>query len=483
MASDLILITGATGYVGGRLLAALERRGSRVRCLARRPEFLRPRVAPTTEVVQGDVRDPESLREALRGVGTAYYLVHSMTGEDRFVEEDRRAAEIFSEVAREQKVDRLIYLGGLGADERLSPHLASRQEVGRILRQSGVPTLELRSSIIIGSGSLSFEIVRALVERLPIMITPRWTRVRTQPIAIEDVVEYLVSALDRDVPESGVFEIGGADIVSYGDLMDEYARQRGLRRWMVPVPVLTPRLSSLWLGLVTPVYARIGRHLIEGVHNETIVHDPSALEACPVRPRGIQAAIKRALRLEDEEIARTRWCDPVSATGSEETSSGSPYRSRLIDSRAVHVPVPPDQAFRPIQRIGGANGWYHANRLWHLRGWLDLLVGGVGMRRGRPHPERLRVGDPIDFWRVEVFEPGHRLLLAAEMKLPGRAWLQFEVDGNERGANIRQTAIFDAFGLAGRGYWYLLYPLHRYVFRGMLHAIAASSQSPHLQRP
>jgi uncharacterized protein YbjT (DUF2867 family) len=483
MESDLILVTGATGYVGGRLLAALEGRGLRVRCLARRPEFLRPRAAPGTEVVQGDVRDPESLREALLGVGTAYYLVHSMTNEDRFVEEDRRAAEIFAEVAREQKVQRVIYLGGLGADEQLSPHLASRQEVGRILRQGGVPTVELRASVIIGSGSLSFEIIRALVERLPLMVTPRWTRVRTQPIAIEDVIEYLVSALDLEDSSSQVFEIGGADVVSYADLMNEYARQRGLRRWMVPVPVLTPRLSSLWLGLVTPVYARIGRHLIEGVHNETIVHDPSALEAFPVRPRGMQSAIERALRLEDEEMARSRWCDPVSAGGSEKTSSGSPYRSRLIDSRAVQVPVPPEQAFRPIQRIGGPTGWYHANRLWQLRGLLDLVVGGVGMRRGRSHPEHLRVGDPIDFWRVAGFEPGHLLLLAAEMKLPGRAWLQFEVDGNERGSSIRQTAIFDAFGVVGRCYWYALYPLHSYVFRGMLNAIAASSQSPRLRRP
>ena len=473
-----VLLTGATGYVGGRVLPVLERRADvALRCLARRPEFLRPRLAATTLIAPGDVRDPAALRAALAGVDTAYYLVHAMGEGPGFAAEEERAAAAFAEAALACGVRQIVYLGGLGSGPGLSPHLASRQAVGERLRASGVPTLELRASIIIGSGSLSFEIVRALVDRVPVLVTPRWTRVLTQPIAIEDVVAYLLAALDLPAPVNEVIEIGGADVVSYGDLLREYARQVGLRRLLVPVPVLTPRLSSLWLALVTPVYRRIGRHLVEGLRNPTVVRDARALERFPgVRPRGVAAAIGRALHLEDEAVARTRWFDAVGSGGPARTWGGRRFGRRLVDVRRIRVSAPPEAAFRAVERIGGAQGWYGAPALWRLRGALDLAVGGVGMRRGRADPERLRAGDAVDFWRVEAIEPGRLLRLAAEMRVPGRAWLQFEVEPEAGGAALVQTAIFDPVGLGGPLYWYALYPLHAHVFAAMLRGIAAAAQ-------
>jgi len=313
--SKHILLTGATGYVGGRLLRALEVRGHRVRCLSRNPDFLRSKVGRDTEVVQGDVGDPDSLPATLRGIDTAYYLIHSMGTTGDYAAQDRQAAAAFAAAAAREGVRRIIYLGGLGEPPGLSKHLASRQEVGRILRESGVPTIEFRASIVIGSGSLSFEMIRALVEKLPIMVTPRWVRVIAQPIAIEDVIDYLVASLDLGDPGSAVFEIGGTDRVSYGDIMREYGAQRGLRRLMIPVPLLTPKLSSLWLGLVTPVYARVGRQLVDSLRNPTMVRDPSALETFAIRPRGLTDAIARALRNEDRSIAETRWSDALSSRG------------------------------------------------------------------------------------------------------------------------------------------------------------------------
>ena len=474
--SARVLLTGATGYIGGRLLAVLQADRRKVRCLARRPENVRVEPGAEVEVVRGDVFELDSLRRAMQGVNAAYYLVHSMgTGGD-FAEEDRRAAENFGIAARGAGLRRIIYLGGLGRDgDRLSSHLKSRQEVGRVLRRCGVPVLEFRTSVVLGSGSLSFELIRALTERLPVMITPRWVSNPTQPIAIDDLLAYLREALTIDLPESRVFEIGGPEQVSYADLMNEYARQRGLRRWMIRVPVLTPRLSSLWLGLVTPVYARVGRKLVDGLRNPTVVHDPAALDTFAIRPRGVREAIAGALRDEDQQFVATRWSDALSAAPPRKTWHGVRFGNRLVDSRTVHVDAPPRQAFGPIRRIGGQTGWYYANELWTLRGWLDLIVGGAGMRRGRRDRDQLRVGDVVDCWRVEAFEPDRRLLLAAEMRLPGRAWLEFEVDGTSERSTIRQTAIFDPVGLAGLAYWYAVYPLHQLVFAGMLRRIAAAA--------
>ena len=471
--SGLVLLTGATGYVGGRLLRRLEECGRPVRCLARRPEFLSGRVGPATGVVAGDLLDAASLGPALAGVDTAYYLVHSMGAPGPFEEKDRAAARNFAAAATAAGVSRIIYLGGLGEDaDGLSAHLRSRHEVGEILRSGATPVIEFRASVIIGSGSLSFEMVRALVERLPVMVTPRWLRVPAQPIAIDDVLAYLQAALDLPPAGHRVFEIGGPDRVSYGDLMREYARQRGLRRAMIPVPLLTPRLSGLWLGLVTPLYARVGRKLIDGVRHPTVVRDPSALETFALRPVGVREAIARALRREDRRFAETHWAGATAASCEPPRWGGVRFGNRLIDARSVHVEVPPSRAFDPIQRIGGETGWYYGNTLWRARGALDLLAGGVGMRRGRRDPLELRAGEPLDFWRVEEFLPGRRLRLQAEMKLPGRAWLVFEVEPEGTGARIGQTAIFDPRGLAGLLYWYGIWPIHRLVFAGMLRGLA-----------
>ena len=483
--NKLIMLTGATGYVGGRLLQMLEQHGYRVRCMARRPENLVPRVGPSTQVVKGDVLDLDSLQSALKGVSVAYYLVHSMSSEGSFEENDRKAAHNFGKIAKAAGVERIIYLGGLGNDDDdLSPHLRSRQEVGKILRQSGVPLLEFRASIVIGSGSLSFQLIRSLVERLPIMITPKWVQVSAQPIAIEDLIEYLEAALF--VPDSGcrVYEIGGADQVSYADIMRIYGSCRNIGVRMIPVPFLSPHISSLWLGLITPLYARIGRKLIQSIVHPTVVCDESALKVFNIQPMGVDDAIRRAIDNEDKEFAETRWSDSLSSSGKMFSWFGVSFGSRLVDSRTIKVNMPPKFIFKPIQRIGGNTGWYAWNWLWQLRGFLDLLVGGVGMRRGRAHFEILRVGDTVDFWRVEEHDPNHFLRLAAEMKLPGRAWLEFEVTGDDFSSTIRQTAIFDPVGLLGLIYWYALYPLHQLVFAGMLRGIAdkALSSNTNLQK-
>ena len=472
----MILLTGASGYVGGRLLLLLEGQGRRVRCLARSPETLRQRVVPSTEVVAGDVLDPASLDIALRGVDTAYYLVHSMGSSGSFEESDRTGARNFAAAAKKAGVRRIIYLGGLGDNGgELSPHLRSRQEVGEALRESGVPVLEFRASIVIGSGSLSFEMIRSLVERLPVMITPKWVGTPAQPIAIDDLLDYLLAALDLPVSQYRVYEIGGADQLSYSGIMKVYARQRGLKLRMIPVPVLTPFLSSLWLGLVTPLYARIGRKLIESIVHPTVVRDLSAAAAFSIRPMGVEEAVRRALAGEERQFAATRWSDALSSSGKRSTWGGVGFGSRLVDSRTVHVATTPAAAFRPIQRIGGNTGWYAVDWLWRIRGYLDLLVGGVGMRRGRRSAETLRVGDTLDFWRVEALEPDCRLRLVAEMKLPGRAWLEFEVQGDDSGTTIRQTAIFDPVGLLGLAYWYALFPLHQVVFGRMLQEVARAA--------
>ncbi|MDX1983415.1 MAG: DUF2867 domain-containing protein, partial [Bryobacteraceae bacterium] len=399
--SGLILITGATGYIGGRLARAFAAEGASLRCTARRPEFLRSRMDPAVEVVRADVLDVASLSGALEGVDTAYYLVHSMADHGDFAAQERRGARNFAAAARAAGIRRIVYLGGLGGDGELSDHLASRKEVGEILRSSGVPTIEFRASIIIGSGSLSFDMIRLLVGRLPVMIVPRWVRTAAQPIAVEDVIAYLMAARDVEIVESVVVEIGGAEKASYLDIMREYARQRGLGRIMIPVPFLTPRLSSLWLSLVTPVYARVGRKLVEGLRNETVVTNDTAARLFAIRPRGLTEAIARALRNEDHEFAETRWSDALSSSGAAGRMAGANLGSRIVDSRAITVKVPPEEAFKPVRRIGGETGWYYGTWLWRIRGFLDLLAGGPGMRRGRRDPEFAVPGDALDFWRVE----------------------------------------------------------------------------------
>ena len=447
---ERILLTGATGYIGGRLRRRFEEGGRAVRCLARQPTQLGDTEA-STEVVQGDCLDGASLDRALAGVHSAYYLVHSMAGGSDFAEVDRRAADAFGRAAARAGVRRIIYLGGLADDTgSRSAHLKSRAETGDVLRASGVPVIEFRASIVVGAGSLSFEMIRALVERLPLLVCPRWVATLTQPIAVDDVLTYLEEAVDLPDGGSRLFEIGGPEIVSYGDMMREYARLRGLRRWLLPL--LTPHLSGLWLALVTPAQARIGRALVEGLKNSTVVRSTAARETFHIVPMPLRAALISAI-----------------AAGTHQK----------VDTRTTVVDVPPAQAFAPIRRIGGSAGWYFGNLLWQTRGRMDRWFGGVGMDRGRRDPEHCAVGDVIDGWTVAAYEPHRRLRLSADLKLPGRGWLEFEVtplDGGQRSL-IRQTATFDPRGLMGRAYWYAILPAHELIFRGLLRRIAERARS------
>ena len=479
-----ILLSGATGYIGGRLLRRLRDESFHVRCLVRRPEALRYLEGSGIDVFRGDVLRPESLAGCFDNIDTAYYLIHSMGSSSGFVLQDREGASHFGEAAAGAGVKRIIYLGGL-ADPKanLSEHLRSRIEVGEILRQSGVQVIEFRASIILGSGSLSFELIRSLVERLPVMITPRWVRVEAQPIAVDDVLDYLTEAVR--LPQKGhrIYEIGGKDRLSYGGIMKVYASQRGLKRVVIPVPVLTPKLSSYWLGLVTPLYARIGRKLIDGVRSPTVVSNTAVLDDFKVRPQSVDEAIRLALCNEEMTFAETRWSDALASSGKAPRDwGGVRFGNRIVDTRYIMVPVGPERAFRPIRRIGGKTGWYFANGLWKFRGFLDLLIGGVGMRRGRRDPEEVRVGDALDFWRVVAYEPGKRLRLEAEMKLPGRAWLEFEVKTAGMESEIHQTAIFDPVGLLGLLYWIVLYPLHAVIFKGMMKKIARVAEKTGAER-
>lgn len=463
-----ILVAGASGYVGRQLVKSLASSQYPVRCLVRHRGSISSIASETIEMVQGDALDYGSLKSSLAGIHTAFYLIHSMGSEGDFCERDRRAAQNFAAAAKEQGVKRIIYLGGLGGDEKLSSHLSSRQEVGQILRDSGILTIEFRASIIIGSGSLSFEMIRTLVEKLPIMITPRWVQTLAQPIAIEDVIAYLTEAIEIPLDTSKIFEIGGPDRISYQEIMKEYARQRRLFRLMIPVPILTPYISSLWLGLVTPLYVQIGRSLIESIKNPTIVNDETANSFFTVRPCNIQSAIQYALTTEDKDFENfhNRTEHPESDTTVQQR--GYQRGSRIFDEYYIHTHDAPELAFKPIRCIGGKVGWYYANYLWQLRGCIDNLLGGVGMRRSRRDAEQVKTGGVIDFWQVECYQENRLLRLRAEMKLPGRAWLQFEVYPQKEGSIIYQTAIFDPLGLAGRLYWYGLYPVHRLIFKNML---------------
>ncbi len=472
-----ILLTGATGYIGGRLLRSLKEQGYFVRCMARRPEALKHQVDERTEIVYGDPLKRESLEKenVFKDIDIAFYFVHSLGSKESFLVQDRLAAQNFSEVAKANGVKRIIYLGGLAdPDEKLSDHLKSRLETGDYLRISGIQVIEFRASIILGSGSLSFEMIRALVERLPMMIIPKWVRMTAQPIAIEDVIAYLMAAIEMKTDQNEIFEIGGANKMSYQGIMREYARQRGLKRLMIPVPVLTPKLSSLWLGLVTPLYARVGKKLVDSIKHPTIVRDRRALKVFDIKPKSVKHAITQALCNEEREFAETKWSDALSAAGNVSKDwGGVRFGNRIIDARHAKVNVPPEKAFEPIRRIGGDTGWYYADWLWNLRGFLDLLIGGVGVRRGRRDPEHAYIGDAIDFWRVQGYEPSKRLRLLAEMKLPARAWLTFDVEPNQNGGSIiHQTVEYDPIGLWGILYWYAVYPLHIFIFPGMIRNIA-----------
>ncbi len=471
--TDRILVTGASGYIGGRLLARLVTRRNPIRAMARRTEGLEAKWSQDLEPVAADVLKPETLVAAMQDVHTAYYLIHSMGEGGEFEARERESAEAFSEAAKAAGVKRILYLGGL-ADEHtpLSPHMRSRLETGRILRASGIPVLEFRASIVLGAGSLSFEMIRALVQRLPIMVTPRWVRVQAQPIHVDDLLDYLEQGLtDRD-DWAGVVEIGGAEVTSYQGIMDTYAEVRGLKRLHVPVPFLSPRVSSLWLGLVTPLFARIGKKLIQSILHPSVVRNPEGAKRFEVSPVGVREAISRALEEEDQTCATTRWSDSLSAGNTHRTWAGVRFGTRLVDSRTLHITAPADVVFSTVERIGGNQGWYFGTWLWYVRGAVDELLGGVGMRRGRKDPDVLHPGDVLDCWRVENVDRPRQLRLRAEMKLPGRAWLEFEVTPLEPGGcTLRQTAVFDPMGLGGNLYWFGIYPVHAVIFRGMIRGI------------
>ncbi len=480
-----ILVTGATGYIGGRLAPLLLNEGHPVRCLVRDPRRLSGRDwADRADLVTGDVLDRDSLRPALEGCGAAYYLIHSMAaGEQGFVDRDRVAAENFAAAAAEAGVERIVYLGGLGRrsehDGNVSTHLSSRHEVGDILRQGSVPVTELRAAMIIGSGSASFEIMRALVHRLPVMICPRWVMTRSQPIAVRDVLAYLVNCLEAPATVGGRFDIGSPDILTYKEMMERFARIIGLKRTMLVVPVLTPRLSAYWINLVTPVPGGIAFPLVEGLKAEMVCEENRIRELMPIELTGFDLAVRRALDHVGRHDVETRWTNasPPGQSPAARPTTLDEGRYPLSDVRRVVADAPAEVLFDRVRRVGGDVGWYYGTWLWRIRGAMDRILGGVGLRRGRRDPVRVRIGDALDFWRVEDVVPGRRLLLRAEMKVPGEALLEFQVRPLDDGrSELIQTAYFRPVPFWGHGYWYGVYPIHAAVFRGMARGIVRAAE-------
>ena len=489
MRSDPILVTGATGYVGGRLIPALLDAGFRVRAMGRsvnklscRPWSHHERV----ELVQGDVLDLASLKKATEGCWAAYYLVHSMIAQkEKFIEADRRAAQNMVEASKASGLERIIYLGGLAEakEGNLSRHLKSRIEVAEILQSGPVPTTDLRTPMILGSGSASFEILRYLVERLPVMMTPKWVFSLNQPIAIRDVIAYLMGCLEKEETTGQTFDIGGPDILTYRELLDIYAEEAHLpKRWIIPVPVLTPTLSALWIHLISPVPTSIALPLTEGLTSDAVCTENRIQSIIPQKLLSCREAIRLALDKINQQQVDTCWMDAGDLLEPEWAHCGDAdwaggaimncgYRARL---RATA-----EETWQPIRKIGGKTGWYFGNFLWRLRGIMDRLAGGVGLRRGRRHPSEIGVGDALDFWRVLEVDAPHRLLLVAEMKTPGEALLEFQITpiGNDL-IELQMLSRFLPKGLGGLIYWYVLYPFHQWIFFGMLKSIAKSIGRP-----
>jgi len=441
--------------------------------------------AGTVAVVEGDVLDPDSLRPALEEIDVAYYLVHAIGSGSEFESTDRRAAENFATAAHEAGVSRIVYLGGLTPEgEELSPHLRSREEVGRILLGSGVPTAVLQAAVVLGSGSASFEMLRHLTERLPVMVTPKWVDVKIQPIAIRDVLRYLVGVSDLPAEVNRTFDIGGADVVTYRDMMQGYARVAGLpRRRILRVPVLSPTLSAHWVGLITPVPGRLAKPLVESLKNTVVAREHDIAQFVPDPPEGLlgyEEAIRRALaRIRDADVA-THWSNASVAGASSDPLPTDPEWARgdlYVDDRRRVVDAAPQALWEVIEGIGGEAGWYSWKLAWRVRGILDRLWGGPGLRRGRRSPYDLQIGDVVDWWRVEEIVDGELLRLRAEMRVPGRAWLDLGVETDDRGQTVfRQRAIYAPRGLLGRAYWWAVWPFHGFVFGGMQRNIAARAE-------
>ena len=470
-----VLVIGATGYVGGRLVPRLIDAGHQVHCLARDPRKLTGRGwVESITAHRGDVLNEHSLRGVFDNIEIVYYLVHSMGSGSGFEDADRLAARNVSAHAAASGVKRIIYLGGLGRRQAgQSAHLRSRHEVGDTLRAGSVPVTEFRAAVIVGSGSISFEMIHHLVNRLPVMICPRWVYTHTQPIGIADVLRYLVSAIDVAESTGRTLDIGGPEVLTYGQMMKTTAEVLGLRRFLIPVPVLTPRLSSYWVNFVTPVQGQLARPLIEGLRHETVCENTDALELFGFQPITFREAVRRAVARVRDHRVETFYADTSAPTVSQPVD---PSHLR-IDRRERQVSAAAETVFAAVSSLGGDNGWYYGDWLWQVRGFIDQQLGGVGLRRGRRHPSDLAIGDALDFWRVEEYIPGRKLLLRAEMKVWGQAWLEFEVvPEGKRDARLIQTARYYPRGLSGLLYWYGIYPIHALVFRGMARAIARRAE-------
>jgi uncharacterized protein YbjT (DUF2867 family) len=484
--AERIAIAGATGYIGGRLAPRLLEAGYALRCLVRSPRKLEGRewtADPRVEIRQVDLSDVRALASELAGCRAAYYLVHSMmSAEGEYARRDLDLALAFAAAARDAGVSRIIYLGGLGeTGANLSEHLSSRRQVESALASTGLPVTVLRAAMIIGSGSASFEIVRYLVHRLPVMITPKWVSTPCQPIAVDNVLTYLEGVLSKPETAGNVYDIGGSEVLRYRDILSIMASELGLpRRWIIPVPVLTPRLSSYWIHLVTPLSSSIAKPLAEGLKNEVVCREDRITRIIPQKLLNVREAIHSALSQVESRLVETNWSMAGPMPGDPDWSGGTVFR----DTREVDIEAPAWAAFRAVCRMGGRNGWYAA-WLWRIRGWLDRMAGGPGLRRGRRHPDNLRYGDALDFWRVVGIERDRCLSLRAEMRVPGDALLEFRIHGQSDRCRLRQTALFQPRGLFGLLYWYGVLPFHGIVFRGMLSGIksdavriAASKEPP-----
>ena len=472
----IILVTGATGYVGGRLVSKLLEMNYQVRVLARNPSRLENNIwYKNVEIHKGDVLNKESLSGLFENVEKAYYLIHSMSNFNNFTETDIKAAKIFSEVAKQENLNQIIYLGGLADNtSNLSKHLKSRLLTGDELRKSGIQIIEFRASVIVGSGSLSFEMIRNLTERIPVMICPRWVYTKTQPISIKNVLDYLFACLKIDFEKNEIFEIGGKDVLSYGLMIKQYASMRKLKRLLIPIPILTPKLSSYWVHWTTPLSQNITRPLVEGLKNESIVKNFNVNSYFKnINILTYNESLELALNNLEAGNVETSWSDSLSSSNSDEYLVDLQSKEGLlIERRNIYIESSPKKIFSFILTLGGQHGWLYGNSLWKIRGYIDLLFGGVGLRRGRRNPNQLRQGDALDFWRVEKIILNKLLRLKAEMKLPGNAWLQYEIIPIDNiKTEIIQTAYFAPKGLGGLLYWYILYPIHQIIFSGLIKTI------------
>ena len=468
-----VLVLGASGYVGSHLIPRLVERGHQVRAAGRRRGTLEARGWVGVETVRADALDPESLMGPLEGIDIVYYLIHSMASGKDFPELDRRAATHVRDAAARAGVGRFIYLGGLQPREAASLHLDSRRETGEVLWSGPVPVTEIRAGIVVGPGSAAFEVIRDLVYHLPVMVTPRWVDSLTQPIALDDLVEYLVRLPETEGSAGGIYDVGGPETLRYRDMLTRFAQVIGKRLLIVPVPVLTPRLSSYWLNLVTAVPTSVARPLIDGLKHDLVV-DPNAdlATSIPLTLHTYEEAVRAALEAERDTEMPARWTEGSFAMRDYRSDVSFFSRGERVERKCE---AEPETVWEVVSSIGGKNGWYYANLLWNLRGILDRMVGGVGRRRGRRHPTDLRVGDALDFWRVVAVEPGRRLTLLAEMRLPGTAALEFEVQPEADGSRIVTAAHFHPAGVLGLLYWYALWPIHKRIFTGLANALVERS--------